>query len=84
MKNNLYKLDLFGAKVPSFNLNGKSHVGTPIGLVGSFLLIFIVLAFASIRFIHLVTYKNPLVTNTSEVDKHQNEGEAIDLDSFQF
>ena len=64
-KTTLAKYDLFGEPVPAFNFDSQSHIGTPFGLILTVLMLLTVLTFATQKFIHLVTFNNPLVTTAS-------------------
>jgi len=85
MKNKyLNRFDYFGQEIPQFTYKGQSKLGTPFGLIGTVLFTGLLLIYAISKFVHLVTFKNPLITKASEPDKHLSDAEAINLDENNF
>ena len=71
-------LDIFVAKIPSFNLRGKSEVKTSSGASASILIFMLTFIFALLKLQHLVLKKNPtIMTNTSDLA----EGERFNMGS---
>ena len=62
------KVDMFGQKIPSFNLKGKDTVYTLAGALMSLLILIVLSLFASIKFIHLFDRFNPNVSQLLEKD----------------
>lgn len=62
VKHSMEKLDMFGQKIPSFNLKGKDTVYTMAGSLMSLAIMIVLLLFASIKFIHLSERYNPNVS----------------------
>ena len=62
------KFDLFGEPIPTFNYKGHSQLGTPFGLIATTLFAIFLSLYSVSKFIHLVTFKNPLITNASETE----------------
>lgn len=78
------QLDYFGQAVPQFNYRGQSKLGTPFGLVGTTLFALCLSIYAISKFVHLVTYKNPLITKASELEKHLTDEDGINLNVTNF
>ena len=55
-------LDIFGIPIPSFNLKGRMSVQTGTGGVVSFIILLIMVLYASLKFIHLIEKENPNVS----------------------
>ena len=56
------RLDIFGQDLPTFNLKGKDKVLTRIGGVVTIIISITVLMYAGIKFQHLVTRDNPVMS----------------------
>ena len=78
------QLDRFGQEMPTFNYKGQTTLGTPFGLLGTILFTVLLSLYATSKFVHLVTLKNPLITKASETEKHLTDDSAIDLDTTDF
>jgi hypothetical protein len=59
------RYDIFAYPVYGFNFEGKEKIGSWFGLFWTFIGFLMVMSFSSIKMIHLVEGKNPLIT-TSE------------------
>ena len=62
------KLDLYGAPVPTLNINGKSSVKTLVGGILSFLIMLTVFLFAALKLEELVLRKQPML-NKYELER---------------
>ena len=62
VKNSIETFDMFGQKIPTFNLKGKDTVYTRAGAVISFMILIVLSLFASIKLIHLSERFNPNVS----------------------
>ena len=60
--------DSFGKEVPSFNLGGETHVNTVPGGLLTLLILLLTLLYATSKFQDLVLGKNPIISNTLELD----------------
>ena len=61
--------DLFGASIPSFNLQGKSNVNTIVGAITSIFIISMTFMFALIKFDHMMQKRGPsILQNTDKVE----------------
>jgi len=78
------QFDYFGQTIPQLTYKGHTKVGTPFGLLGTVLFTLCLLIFGASKFVHLVTFKNPLITKASESEKHLTVNDTIDLDSTNF
>jgi hypothetical protein len=86
MKNNIgsnviSKCDIFGAPMPSFNYRGASTIGTPFGCILSLFLLTLLSLYGTIKFNHLVTKKNPVLSKAAQSNRYQTEEDALDLDT---
>mgnify|MGYP001626560797 CR=1 FL=1 len=57
---------MFGAKVPTFNIEGKTQVLTVSGGILTALLSVVFLGYAAIKLTHLIAKKNPLIAELKE------------------
>ena len=57
---------MFGARIPSFHLRGKSNMKTNMGATASISILLITLLFALIKFEHLVSKRNPSILTNKE------------------
>ena len=65
----LKNVDIFGASLPSFTLNGRSAVSrTSVGGVLSLVVLYIIFLFSCTKFIHLVKRNNPTVNTYMRKD----------------
>lgn len=77
-------LDVFGAKANQFSFRRRDVLHTCMGSTAAILQIIALLAFAVIR-LYLVFWKpNPDISVFEEVDKHQEDADAIDLNEINF
>ena len=69
----LKNVDIFGASLPSFTLNGRRDVSrTQLGGVMSLVVLYIIFLFSCIKFIHLVERNNPTVNTYMRKDAFAN------------
>jgi len=80
----LDKLDLFSTQMKGFNFEGRRKVHTSIGLVMSGILITMMVAFTSTRVLALANGKNNSLMVKELHNQHNNESEALSLDSIDF
>lgn len=59
-------MDQFAARVPQFNLHGRTKVATILGGFISLLFFYATFLFAMHKFSHMVERKNPLITMNRE------------------
>ena len=60
---------MFGAQLPSFNLDQKSTVNTACGSIATIVTLLVTFIFGLLKFEHMINRKNPMVnTNLAEVD----------------
>ena len=74
MPNMLLTLDMFGAPLPAFNLNGKEKVRTYGGGCMSLSIIYVTFLYATLKLQHLLSKHNPSV-NTFLVRDALDENE---------
>lgn len=55
----LSKIDMFDTPIPGFNINGKGKLRTAAGGLISFVILYVSLMFASLKFMHLLQKHNP-------------------------
>ena len=67
--------------MPQYNFERKNKIGSPFGFLATILITFMALAYTKQKFIDLVTFKNPVVVKSTEINKHQNRTTSLDLDS---
>lgn len=60
-KNFLEHIDMFGMRLPQFNLKGNTLIHTRTGGVITFFLLVLILSYALIKFIHLLSKNNPQI-----------------------
>lgn len=60
-KNFLERIDMFGMRLPQFNLKGNSLIHTRTGGVLTFFLVVLMLSYGLIKFIHLLSKHNPQI-----------------------
>ena len=60
------RVDMFGAPMPVFNIEGSSMLNTNTGGVLTVLIFFITFFFSVVKFGHLVSRSNPSVNNYTE------------------
>ncbi len=60
------QFDIFGAKIPSFNIQGQTKVLTVTGGVFTALFSVVFITYALLKFTHLVSKKNPLIAEIRE------------------
>jgi len=76
--------DYFGHEMPKFNYKGQSKLGTPFGLISTVIFATMLALYTISKFVHLVTFKNPLITKASASEQHMTEDESLDLDATKF
>ena len=75
LPNFVKRLDMFGAPVPSFNIEGQRSMKTNCGAIATILMISITIMFTLVKLEHLVLKKNPsLTTNVEQLE----QGERFD------
>ena len=60
------KIDIFGAKLPSFNIKGETQVRTVTGGLLTSVLIVIFIGYATVKLTHLLDKKNPLIAERKQ------------------
>jgi len=58
-QNILNTYDMFGAAVPQFTIEGKTHQGSSIGLLWTIVFYSVILGFSTLKFLELVTHDSP-------------------------
>ena len=84
MKGTFYFLkdvDMFSEPVPSFNINGRTHIRTWLGACISVQILLIVMAFSVQKLQHLFMRKNPLI-NTNKFPLDVGTTYKLDQDEF--
>ena len=62
------KIDVFGAKLPAFNIQGQTQVLTVSGGILTALLSVVFIGYASLKLTHLMDKKNPLIAELKETN----------------
>ena len=62
----IQRIDIFGTDLPMFNLKGESKVFTLVGGVFTVIIVCIWLVYATIKFEHMITKHNPLISEVNE------------------
>ena len=57
---------MFGAKLPTFNINGETEIQTATGGILTFFVLVVFSIYAILKFTHLVGKKNPLIAELQE------------------
>ena len=78
LDNFLYKVDIFGKAIPTFNMSGMDKVHTMTGGILTCLTVIVILGYAVIKFDHLISKHNPLISEVTEQYIFGSE-EKIDL-----
>lgn len=76
----LYQLDIFGMRLPTFNIDGNDRIKTKLGGVFTLLIITTVLLYAIEKFSHMMARKNPLLSQMN-ID---SDDETINLNESGF
>ena len=58
----LHSIDAFQEPLPMFNVKGQSSVSSFVGGICTLVLFSIVLTYATLKFIHLESKKNPVIS----------------------
>ena len=66
MPNVLKKIDIFGVPLQAFNLKGETVIHTLTGGICTFLILIIMIAYGSLKFIHLKDKRNPEIIQVTE------------------
>ncbi len=74
---------MFGADLPMFNLKGKAQVNSKTGIAVSFVLLSVILVYACLKFVHLVTMHNPQTSEVLEQNIFDSETK-LDLNQIKF
>jgi hypothetical protein len=77
----LLAYDMFGARIPTFNFEGRNKVGSPTGLVATVFFVVLLGSFAGFKVSRLITGGNPLISESMEIDFY-DENERIVLDKI--
>ena len=57
----LQRMDMFLSPVPSFNIDGRSHLTTMTGGIITFAILYVTFLYATLKFTHLMSKHNPSV-----------------------
>lgn len=72
------KVDIFAAKTPNLNFQGRNRVSTSIGVVCTLFVVIAVSAYAVVGIRRVVLGSNPLIARYELHNQHGNKEEAID------
>jgi hypothetical protein len=70
---------MFAAPVPSFNFEKNSFVGTWCGFCGTLFFVSWIFIYGATRFYHLLSLRNPLLSETINADYFMDESLKFDL-----
>jgi hypothetical protein len=65
--------DYFGEPIPSFNIEGSSHVGSSIGFIFSIIMWITIFCYATLKGFHLLSKHNPQVSSAILYDKYDSD-----------
>ena len=71
-------LDMFTQDLPGFNIKGRTKVASVCGAVMSLAIIVIMLLYATLKFIHLMSRVNPTINSFTQ----QNYFDATNIVNF--
>ena len=71
--NQLKKLDMFAARLPSFNMKGKEAVSTSIGGILSIIIYMMTFVFSLVKIQDLFLRKNPIILSNTDLNAFGNE-----------
>lgn len=76
-------MDAFGQSLPAFILKGRKKVQTRLGGVTTILIVTVVLMYAGLKFTHLISKHNPVMSSYFKED-YYSSGETVDLSQKNF
>ena len=83
VSNVLHSIDVFQEPIPMFNVNGKSSVSSFLGGIFTLVLFSIVLTYATHKFIHLESKKNPVISEYHKANNFDPD-EVLNLNERNF
>jgi len=78
------EFDLYASKVRGFNFEGREKIGSKLGCLCSALVILCTMTVSMIKFMDLVTNKNPKVTNALQYEKFDENRTAMTVNASTF
>ena len=81
MEKLLKKFDIFSARVPSFNIDGKTEVRTLTGGVISLSIVMLTILFGLLKLQHMLERKNPLIS-TNDVPSELSDEYDLEAEEF--
>ena len=83
----LERIDMFGANLPMFNIEGRQKVSSVTGAICTIMLMCIFLMYASLKLVQMITKHNPQISELIETNFYSsddNSVERINLDEIGF
>ena len=84
VKTMMDEFDLYASKVRGFNFEGREKIGSKLGCLCSALVILCTMTVSMIKFMDLVTNKNPKVTNALQYEKFYENRTAMTVNASTF